>query len=422
MSTQIKYAYKRHNTWVYRRTYPQHLQHLLGSSLKQSLKTADAKTAKARVAELNQTFTNIVKEADAHVSADTGKASANSTHQSARVSVARPRYHHACLLGERLVKDLAASYLTYQSERLRPGSFKAVRFATELLVSHLGTTKLGDITQAQGREVRSMITQLSPNVRKHAKAKGVSLTQLVKLSAELEPGQTLAPQTQARIWKHMLQLFDWCVEQGELSTNPWEHLTIREKPEVYPHKVLANEQVVTLLQAKDRVLSSALLFGLLTGMRSGEICGLLASDVISKGNLGRFIRIQPNEVRQLKSKAAEREVPLHTKLEQLLDTSLPSQGRLFPTLTVDKVVKAYAKLRQAYPNLTGTVFHSTRKWFITQCERTGVPEHYTATLVGHHTARSSNKLTYALYSGGISDAQKREIVDGIRLPDWEGTS
>ena len=64
MSTQIKYAHKRHNTWVYRRTYPQHLQHLLGSSLKQSLKTADAKTAKARVAELNQTFTNIIKEAE----------------------------------------------------------------------------------------------------------------------------------------------------------------------------------------------------------------------------------------------------------------------------------------------------------------------------------------------------------------------
>jgi integrase len=115
-------------------------------------------------------------------------------------------------------------------------------------------------------------------------------------------------------------------------------------------------------------------------------------------------------------------VPLHAKLEHLLDTSLPKQGRLFPTLSVGKVVKAYAKLRISYPNLTGTVFHSTRKWFITQCERTGVPEHYTATLVGHHSARSANKLTYALYSGGISDAQKREIVDGIRLPDWEGMS
>jgi hypothetical protein len=46
MSTQIKYAYKRHNTWVFRRTYLQHLQNLLGSSLKQSLKTADAKQPK----------------------------------------------------------------------------------------------------------------------------------------------------------------------------------------------------------------------------------------------------------------------------------------------------------------------------------------------------------------------------------------
>ena len=183
-----------------------------------------------------------------------------------------------------------------------------------------------------------------------------------------------------------------------------------------------DDQVVTLLQAKDRVLSSALLFGLLTGMRSGEICGLMATDIISKGNLGRFVRIQPNEIRQLKSKAAEREVPLHTKLEQLLDTSLPQQGRLFPHLTVDRVVKAYAKLRRRHPELHGTVFHSTRKWFITQCERTGVPEHYTATLVGHHSARSANKLTYALYSGGISDAQKREIVDGIRLPDSEGNA
>ncbi len=42
MSTQIKYAYKRHNTWIYRRTYPVHLQEILGSSLKRSLHTAEA--------------------------------------------------------------------------------------------------------------------------------------------------------------------------------------------------------------------------------------------------------------------------------------------------------------------------------------------------------------------------------------------
>ena len=427
MSIKIKYATKRHNTWVYRRTYPKHLQPLLGSSLKQSLKTADAKTAKARVAELNQTYQSIVKEADAHVSAHTDQTTADIPNTCGaatdpRPRIERPRYQPLRLLGDKYIAELAKSYLSHQSERLRPGSYKAVRFAVELLVSHLGKAKVGDIAQQEGRNILSLIGQLSPNVRKYREGQKAGLSELVKLSKQVEPDRILAPQTQARLWKHMLQFLAWCVEQGELSDNPWQHLSIRERPEVYPHKVLTDEQVAALLKAKDRVLQSVLLFGLLTGMRSGEICGLMASDVISKGNLGRFIRIQPNAFRQLKSKAAEREVPLHAKLEQLLDASLPSQGRLFPTLAVDKVVKAYAKLRIAYPNLTGTVFHSTRKWFITQCERTGVPEHYTATLVGHHSARSANKLTYALYSGGINDAQKREIVDGIRLPDWEGLS
>ena len=416
MSTQIKYAYKRHNTWVYRRTYPQHLQPLLGSSLKQSLKTADAKTAKARVAELNQAFTNIIKEAEQHVSANTGKASANSTDHSVRVPLARPRYHHVRLVGERLVKDLAEAYLTYQSERLRPGSYKAVRFALELLTSHVGGVQSMDITSQVGREILGYVSKLSPNARKYRDGRRASLQELVKLSQKVEPDSTLTPQTQSRILKHMQQFFVWCVQEGELEVNPWEHLRARDRPEVTPHQVLTDAQVVTLLKAKDRVLSGALLFGLLTGMRSGEVCGLMAEDVTQKGNLGRFIHIRPNAVRLLKSKAAEREVPLHDKLEQLLDTSLPSKGRLFPELTVDRIVKAYAKLRRRHPELCGTVFHSTRKWFITQCERTGVPEHYTASLVGHHTARSSNKLTYALYSAGISDAQKRDIIDGIRLP------
>ena len=232
----------------------------------------------------------------------------------------------------------------------------------------------------------------------------------------------MTPQTQGRIWGQMQRFLDWCVSEGEIPKNPWLPLRVKDRPEVSPHKVLTDQQVRILLQTKDRVLLSALLFGLLTGMRSGEICGLMVEDVTHKGRLGRFVKIQPNALRQLKSRAAEREVPLHPILEQRLETSLPTQGRLFANLSVDNIVKVYAKLRIHHPGLRGTVFHSTRKWFITQCERTGVPEHYTATLVGHHSARSSNKLTYALYSGGISDTQKREIVDGIQLPDWEGTS
>jgi hypothetical protein len=86
----------------------------------------------------------------------------------------------------------------------------------------------------------------------------------------------------------------------------------------------------------------------------------------------------------------------------------------FPRLAPLPINGGY--LRALHPDLGGTVFHSTRKWFITQCERTGVPEHFTASLVGHQSARSENKLTYGLYSAGISDTQKRDIFDQVRLP------
>ena len=415
MSPQIKYAYKTHNTWVYRRTYPKALQPLLGSALKQSLKTGDAREAKLRVAELNQTFTTIIKEAQAHALA-TPHTDTPTSAQGPRLAVGRPRYQRARLLGERLVADLAQAYLAETSQRLRPGSYKSVRFALELLGSHLGKHSIGDLSLTHGKEVLGYITRLSPNVRKYRDGKDAGLADLANLSVASE-GITLAPQTQARILKQMSQFLDWCVGEGELGANPWEALKVKDRPEVHPHRVLTDDQVSVLLAANDRVLNSALLFGLLTGMRSGELCGLMAEDITVKGNLGRFVHIRPNAVRLLKSKAAEREVPLHPALENLLDTALPTSGRLFPNLTVDRVVKRYAKLRLIHPDLNGTVFHSTRKWFITQCERTGVPEHFTATLVGHHSARSANKLTYGLYSAGISDAQKREIVEGVRVPE-----
>ena len=412
MSADIKYAYKRHNTWVYRRTYPKALQPILGSSLKQSLRTADAKQAKARVAELNQTFTSIVKEAQAHADAATDEPNL----ETAKLAVARPRYQRARLLGEQPVHGLAKRYLEELSQTLRPGTTKSIRYALELLSSHVGKKlKIGELSTDTGRDILKLISKLSPNVRKYAEAKEASLTKLAELSQTYE-AISLTPQTQGRIFKQMQRFLDWCVREGELDSNPWVTLSIRAKPEVSPHSVLTDAQVSILLKAKDRVLHSALLFGLLTGMRSGEICGLMAEDVIHKGNLGRFIKIQPNAIRQLKSRSAEREVPLHQILEHLLDASLPTKGRLFANLNVDRVVKAYARLRRSHPELRGTVFHSTRKWFITQCERTGTPEHFTASLVGHHSARSANKLTYGLYSAGISDAQKREIVDGVRLP------
>ncbi len=51
MSVRIQYAYLKQQTWLYRRNYPRELQAVLGQAMKQSLKTGDARVARARAAD-----------------------------------------------------------------------------------------------------------------------------------------------------------------------------------------------------------------------------------------------------------------------------------------------------------------------------------------------------------------------------------
>jgi len=61
MTATIKYAYLKQQTWMFRRNYPRDLQGLFGTqALKQSLKTGDVKLAKARAAEINAKYEEIV--------------------------------------------------------------------------------------------------------------------------------------------------------------------------------------------------------------------------------------------------------------------------------------------------------------------------------------------------------------------------
>jgi integrase len=411
MITTIKYAYLKQQTWLYRRNYPTHLQAILGQALKQSLKTGDARVAKSRLIDVNANYAQIVSEAEAQVASPTGPQE----NHPVIIKDTAPKFQRATVLGQTPIADLAQVYLTKRSQELRAGTFKSVRFSLGLFVSVLGHRKISSLSRTDGQVFLSLIGRLSPDVAKSGAAKGKSLKQLVALSKGAD--RTIAPQTQKRTWKQVCQFLDWGIGEGHIGEHCFGSLSVSAKASVQSYAVLTDTEVMALLHAGDPDLMSILLLCLLSGLRSGEACGLLAEDLVSKGNLGVFIRVRPNRIRGLKSTAAEREVPLHDQLLPLLD-KLPSQGPLFPDLTVDRITKRFSLLRQRL-ELThpGLVFHSTRKWFITQCERTGVPEHFTASLVGHQSARSENKLTYGLYSAGISDAQKRDIIDQVQLPD-----
>jgi integrase len=410
MSITIKYAYLKQQTWLYRRNYPKHLQPVLGQALKQSLKTGDARAAKSRVIDVNASYAKIVSEAEAQVFSATRQP----TSQGVIIRVPAPKFQRATMLGQAKISDLARVYLRKRSQELSPGTFKSVRFSLGLLVSVLGGLKVNSLGRTDGQAFLKLIAMLSPDVGKSAANKGKGLKQLVALSKG--SGKTIAPQTQKRIWKQVCQFFDWSVSEGHIGGHCFGTLKVSAKALVQGYAVLTDGEVNTLLSAEDPALSSILSLCLLSGLRSGEACGLLAEDLTTKGNLGVFVRVRPNSLRGLKSRAAEREVPLHDQMLPIVQ-ALPSEGPLFPDLSVDRITKRFTILRRQL-DLTrpGLVFHSTRKWFITQCERTGVPEHFTASIVGHQSARSENKLTYGLYSAGISDAQKRDIIDQVRLP------
>ena len=133
MSPQIKYAYKRHNTWIYRRTYPKALQPILGSC-PQAIPQDQRMPPKPRPVWLSSTkplqlSSRRLRPMPLLPLSPLLPLILPTAAQAPRLGVARPRYQRARLVGDGLVAELAQAYLTEASQRLRPGSYKSVRFA-----------------------------------------------------------------------------------------------------------------------------------------------------------------------------------------------------------------------------------------------------------------------------------------------------
>ncbi|MFC6636916.1 tyrosine-type recombinase/integrase [Sulfitobacter sp. JBTF-M27] len=425
-SAPIRYAYLKGQTWLYRRNYPKEVAAVLGQqALKQSLKTSDAKVARKRAAEVNARYDETVEQvlsgaASLPQRATTGTPGWASPSERALAALratlrhSEPLRYPGKVQPSAMVQQSVRRYLMLRQRELRPGGFKSVRYSLELLASKYGVLTLTALSRDHGREFLSLIAQLSPYLGKSRKTQGLSLDASVAWSRSQK--RRITGRTQRRIWSQVKHWLDWVVYEGELETNPFTSVRFEAKVRHAPYAVPTEKEVRALLRRDDPRIGNALRLCLLSGMRAGEAVGLLREDLVDKGNLGWFFHVRPNALRLLKTEAAERQVPVHVELEAVL-ARLPTSGPLFPDLTVNEVTKQFARLRRRLRiERPGLVFHSTRKWFITQCERTGVPEHFTASLVGHKSARSENGITYSIYSAGIGDDQKRAIVDQIRLP------
>lgn len=184
MSVRIQYAYLKQQTWLYRRNYPKELQAVLGQAYKQSLKTGDARIAKARAAEVNAKYEEIIAKAKAGQKVEKPEP----------VKVQPAIFTPVVVVGKKTVAELARDYLNRRSGELQQGGFKSVRFSVGLFVSAFGAKPIGAIRREDALSFQRRVALLGPNVGKSGKTKGFGLDRLVDLST----GDRISARTQKR--------------------------------------------------------------------------------------------------------------------------------------------------------------------------------------------------------------------------------
>ena len=123
-------------------------------------------------------------------------------------------------------------------------------------------------------------------------------------------------------------------------------------------------------------------------------------------------------IRQAKTQAGVRFVPLHPAIAPVVDRLIEESGDGFLILSEAKnqfdqrspgLSKRFGRLKKELCFGPELVFHSLRKTVTTKLEQAGVIADVPADIVVHE----KQTMTYGLYSGGTSMAQKMGAVSKI---------
>ena len=166
-------------------------------------------------------------------------------------------------------------------------------------------------------------------------------------------------------------------------------------------------------KAQDKAMRDTFLLGIYTGGRIEELVRL----TVDKVDLDR----ETLTITDAKTAAGNRVVPIHPKLLPVIKRLLSEahsdpRDHLIATDSNNKfgnrsdpLSKRFGRLKTELGYDGRYVFHSIRKTVVTLLEQAEVPEGITADIVGHE----KNTMTYGLYSGGTSLAQKREALRSL---------
>ncbi|MEO5351262.1 MAG: tyrosine-type recombinase/integrase, partial [Magnetococcus sp. YQC-3] len=287
----------------------------------------------------------------------------------------------------------------------------------------LGDDKpIKEINRQDCRRVRDVLSALPPNSPK--RFQGMKMVDVAaKAKEEGIPGRS--PGTLRSYLINLTALFNYAVQEEYMASNPAKGLqeTIQKVSKKSRWMPFSTEQLQKIFDAplyrgcKDDERGYAVpgpnvirrgrfwvpLLSLFHGIRENEACQLLVSDVIDVGGLTAIVMEEDEspgaEVKQLKTDAASRSVPLHPELVKmgflryLSDIRQRGETRLFPELTVAA---------------TGYRSDNFSKWFGGFLEKCGAKEPRTSFHSFRHCFRD------ALRQAGIS----HDMV--LVLGGWSG--
>jgi len=195
------------------------------------------------------------------------------------------------------------------------------------LIDMLGDVAIQHITREDFRKFRDTFSKLPPNYKKNAKYKDKSIAQILEMS----PIKTYSIKTLNVTIEAIASMFEWGVREGYLDKNNAKSLQIKdERQDIELKEAFTADDIKKIFFADnfttDKIKNPAYywvpLIGLYTGMRLEEICQLHCVDISQENDVWYFnittsVADNSTEIKLLKNKNAQRQVPIHNKLVQL---------------------------------------------------------------------------------------------------------
>lgn len=267
------------------------------------------------------------------------------------------------------------------------------------------------------------IEQFDPNWGRSPKTKERSFDEIKELFQRADGTVGLKNRTLNRYLTAIGGTWDWAKRRGEASGDDptsglFKPVTGKNAAPYLPYPPETLQRLFAVPAPPNALLWELPLVALYSGMRLNEICSLDWADLKEEDDIPFF------DIGTAKSEAGVRKVPVHPRLDWLLERRKTS-GAVWPTLKpggpdqkrswyFSKRFTVFRREREIVG--PGLKFHSFRKNAVQCLERARVPQNEAAEIVGHEKAG----ITYRVYNpDGLTMAQRKAVVEKIQYPFLE---